>query len=226
MSPAVANPIRDRDESWEMVVGTSWLNKIGVLVSIVGVALLVSYSFAHIGPGGRVAIGYLLSASMLAAGVVLERRDTFRNYAYGLVAGGWAGIYFTTFAMHDVAAAKIIDNDLLAVALLSLAAAGMVAHSLRYRSQVVTSLAFIVAYTTLALSPLSGFALAAVRAACGGDAGRRAVLRLVEHRRARDCRDVRHVRHSQRGLSGNWTRSQFPSALRDARQLLAGLRAR
>jgi len=144
-----------------MVVGTSWLNKIGVLVSIVGVALLVSYSFAHIGPGGRVAIGYLLSASMLAGGVVLERRDTFRNYAYGLIAGGWAGIYFTTFAMHDVAAAKIIDSDLLAVALLSLVAAGMIAHSLRYKSQVVTSLAFIVAYTTLALSPLSGFALAA-----------------------------------------------------------------
>ena len=158
---AATTATRDRDESWEMVVGTSWLNKIGVLVSIVGVALLVSYSFAHIGPGGRVAIGYLLSVSMLGGGVILERRDTFRNYAYGLIAGGWAGIYFTTFAMHDVAAAKIIDSDLLAVALLSVVAAGMIAHSLHYRSQVVTSLAFIVAYTTLALSPLSGFALAA-----------------------------------------------------------------
>jgi hypothetical protein len=157
----MASAPRERDESWEMVVGTSWLNKIGVLVSIVGVALLVSYSFAHIGPAGRVAIGYLLSAAMLAGGVVLERRAPFRNYAYGLIAGGWAGIYFTTFAMHDVPAAKIIDSDLLAVGLLSLVASGMIAHSLKYRSQVVTSLAFIVAYTTLALSPLSGFALAA-----------------------------------------------------------------
>lgn len=148
-------------ESWELTVGTSWLNKIGVLVSIVGVALLVSYSFAHIGPAGRVAIGFALSTGMLAGGVWLEKRDSFRNYAYGLIAGGWAGIYFTTFAMHDVPAAKVIDSDILAVSLLAVVAAGMIIHSLRYRSQVVTSLAFVVAYTTLALSPLSGFSLAA-----------------------------------------------------------------
>jgi hypothetical protein len=146
-------------ESWEMVVGTSWLNKIGVLVSIIGVALIVSYSFTHIGPAGRVGLGYLLSAAMLGAGVLLERREPFRNYAYGLVAGGWAGVYFTTFAMHDVAAAKIIDSDLLGISLLSAVAAAMIVHSLRYRSQVVTGLAYIAAYATLALSPLSGFAL-------------------------------------------------------------------
>ncbi len=148
-------------ESWEMVVGTSWLNKIGVLVFIVGVALLVGYSFNHIEAAGRVAIGYLLSFGMLGGGVYLERRAAFRNYAYGLVAGGWAGVYFTTFAMHDVPGAKIMDNDLAAVTLLTIVAAGMIAHSLRYRSQVVTSLAFVVAYTTLSLSPLSGFSLAA-----------------------------------------------------------------
>ena len=148
-------------ESWEMVVGTSWLNKLGVLVVIVGVALLVSYSFAHVGAAGRVAIGYALSLSMLGGGVVLERRAEFRNYAYGLVAGGWAGTYFTTYAMHDVPAAKIIENDLAAVTLLSAVAAAMIAHSLRYRSQIVTSLTFIVAYVTLCLTPLSGFSLAA-----------------------------------------------------------------
>lgn len=148
-------------DSWEMVVGTSWLNKIGVLVFIVGVALLVGYSFGHVGPLGRVAIGYVLSFAMLGGGVYLERNPAFRNYAYGLVAGGWAGVYFTTFAMHDVPAAKVLESDLAAVALLTVVAIGMIAHSLRYRSQVVTALAFVVAYTTLALSPLSGFSLAA-----------------------------------------------------------------
>lgn len=155
--PVAAEPAAS--ESWEMVVGTSWLNKIGVLVSIIGVALIVSYSFTHIGPAGRVSVGYLLSLAMLGAGVLLERRPLYRNYAYGLVAGGWAGVYFTTFAMHDIPAARIIDSDLLGVSLLSAVAVGMVAHSLRYRSQVVTSLAYIVAYATLALSPLSGFSL-------------------------------------------------------------------
>ena len=160
-SVAEAPATAERPESWEMTVGTSWLNKIGVLVFIVGVALLVGYSFNHVGPAGRVAIGFALSVGMLGSGIVLERRTAFRNYAYGLVAGGWAGVYFTTFAMHDVPAARIIESDLLAVSLLSLVAAGMIAHSLRYRSQIVTSLAFVVAYTTLALSPVSGFSLAA-----------------------------------------------------------------
>ena len=158
----VAEPVgKEPTESWEMVVGTSWLNKIGVLVFIVGVALLVAYSFAHIGPAGRIAIGYVLSVTMLAGGVMLEKRAPFRNYANGLVAGGWAGTYFTTFAMHDVPAARIIDSDVLAITLLSAVAGGMIAHSLRYRSQVVTALAFVVAYSTLALSPLSGFSIAA-----------------------------------------------------------------
>lgn len=148
-------------ESWELKVGTSWLNKIGVLTLVIGVALLVGYSFTQIGPGGRVAIGFVLSGGLLGTGVWLERRDEFRNYAYGLIGGGWAGVYFTTFAMHDVPAAKVIDDDLVAVSLLTLVASGMVAHSLKYRSQVVTSLAFVVAYATLALSPLSGFSLAA-----------------------------------------------------------------
>jgi hypothetical protein len=148
-------------ESWEMVVGTSWLNKIGVFVFVIGLALLVGYSFARIGPLGRVAIGYALSAALLGAGVWLERKQGFRNYAFALIAGGWAGVYFTTFAMHDVPAARVIESDLLAGGLLFAVAGGMIGHSLRYRSQVVTALAFIVAYATLALSPVSGFSLAA-----------------------------------------------------------------
>src|SRR5690606_19998078 len=91
----------------------------------------------------------------------LERRSGFRNYAYGLVGGGWAGLYFTTFAMHAVPGARILESEIAAVSLLSLVAGGMIVHSLRYRSQTVTSLAYIVAYATLALSPLSGFAIAA-----------------------------------------------------------------
>jgi uncharacterized membrane protein len=148
-------------ESWEITVGTSWLNKIGVLILVIGVALLLHYSLPYIGSAGLVAIGYALSGTLLATGVWLERHARFQNYAYGLIAGGWAGIYFTTFAMHEVPAAKIIDSDLAAVSLLAAVAAGMIAHSLRYQSQIVTSLTFVVAYATLALSPLSGFSLAA-----------------------------------------------------------------
>jgi uncharacterized membrane protein len=148
-------------DAWEVVVGTSWLNKIGVLVFVVGVALLVGYSFANIGPLGRVAMGFALSLALLAAGVVLERRDAYRNYAYGLIAGGWAGIYFTAFAMHAVPEARVIDSAATAAAALLAISAGMIGHSLRYRSQTVTALAYVAAYAALALVPLSSFALLA-----------------------------------------------------------------
>lgn len=63
--------------------------------------------------------------------------------------------------MHGVPAARILESASLANALLLAVAAGMVVHSLRYREPVVTSLAFLVAFGTLAISPLTMFALTA-----------------------------------------------------------------
>ncbi len=56
---------------------------------------------------------------------------------------------------------RIIDDELVAASSLAVVAMGMIAHSLRYRSPIVTTLAYVVAYATLALTPLSGFSLAA-----------------------------------------------------------------
>jgi uncharacterized membrane protein len=146
---------------WEMKVGGSWLNKLGVLVFVIGLALLVRYYSGHLGPAGRDVIGFLVSFALLGLGVRLERRDRSRNYAYGLIAGGWAGIYFTTYAMHAIDAARVIDSDLAAIALLSVVAVAMIAHSLRFKSETVTVLAYVVGYATLMLSPLDTFAIVA-----------------------------------------------------------------
>jgi Predicted membrane protein (DUF2339) len=147
--------------TWEVVVGTSWLNKIGVTVFVTGLALLLGYSVTHVGPVGRVALGFAAAGTMLALGVAVERRALYRAFGRGLIAGGWAGLYVTTYAMHAVPAARLVESDLAAGALLLLVAAGMVWHSLRYRSQTVTALAYIAAYIPLALTPLSTFSLVA-----------------------------------------------------------------
>jgi uncharacterized membrane protein len=154
-------PLPAQDDEWEVKVGGSWLNKIGVLVFVIGLAMLVGYSVTHVGPAGRIAIGFAVSFSLLAGGVVLERREEYRTYGYGLIAGGWAGTYFTTYAMRAIEAARIIESDALAFIALSIVAAAMIAHSLRYRSQEVSALAYVVGYTTLALTPLHVFSLAA-----------------------------------------------------------------
>ena len=139
--PVAAAAASASTDGWEVVVGTSWLNKLGVLVFVIGLALLVGYSMTQLGPAGRVAIGFAISAAMLGTGVVLERRAEYRNYAYGLVAGGWAGAYFTAYAMHALPAARIVTSAIVGTSFLAAIAAGMIVHSLRYRSQTVTGLA-------------------------------------------------------------------------------------
>ena len=152
---------------WEELIGGSWLNKIGVLVLIVGIALLLGYSMTNLGPTGRVALGLAVSAAMLVGGVVLEGRERYRIVAGGLIGGGWAGFYFTTFAMHGVEAARIIESPLVGTVLLLAVATGMVLHSMTYRSETVTALAYFVTFATLAITPASRFALFASVPAAG-----------------------------------------------------------
>lgn len=122
-------------QEWEAVVGGNWLNKLGVLVLVIGIALLLGYEFTRVGPAGRVATGIAISLTMLACGVLAERRHGYAIFARGLIGGGWAVLYFTTYAMHAVPAAKIIDNAYVGTGLLLAVASAMIVHSLRYRSR-------------------------------------------------------------------------------------------
>ena len=161
--PPAPEPARTRSTAdWEATVGGNWLNKLGVLILVIGIALALGYSFTRVGPAGRVAISLAASVSMLAAGAVLEPRDRYRTFARGLLGGGWAALYFTVYAMHAVAAARILDDAFLAAALLAAVSAGMILHSLRYRSQTVTGLAYFIAFLTLGITEVSSFSLVAL----------------------------------------------------------------
>jgi len=155
--------IRERmaGEEWEAVVGGSWLNKLGVLVLVIGLSLFVGYSFTRLGPPGRIAVGLAVSVAMLAGGAIFERRARYLIIGHGLIAGGWAGLYFTTYAAHGLEAARVIRDPLVGIALLAAVAAGIILHSLRYQSEVVTGLAYFLGFVTLSLSPVTGFTAAA-----------------------------------------------------------------
>jgi hypothetical protein len=140
---------------WETILGGSWLNKLGVFVLIVGLALLLRYSFTQFGPLGRVTICLAASLALLAGGVVLEPKERYRIFARGLLGGGWAGLYVTVYAMHAVEAARVIESPVVGAILLLAVAAGMIVHSLRYRSQTVTGLAYFVAFGTLATTDIT-----------------------------------------------------------------------
>ena len=161
--PVLSAPAPQRSsEEWEALVGGNWLNKLGVFVLVTGIALALGYSFAHMGPPGRVSIGLALSLTMLGTGAAVERRERYRTFARGLLGGGWAGLYFTVYAMQALDAARVIYNPWAGAILLLAVAVGMIVHSLHYRSQTVTGLAYFIAFVTLGITevtPLSVIAL-------------------------------------------------------------------
>jgi hypothetical protein len=149
-------------QEWETILGGNWLNKVGVFVLVVGIALALGYSFTRLTAVGRVSIGIAASLAMLAAGAILEPRERYRTFARGLLGGGWAALYITVFAMHTVEAAKVVQNPVLGFVLLLAVAAGMILHSLRYRSETVTGLAYLTAFGTLIITEVRGLPLLAL----------------------------------------------------------------
>jgi len=160
-APPAPAPRRSTDD-WEAIVGGNWLNKAGVFVLVIGIALALGYSFTRVGPAGRVAISIAMSIAMLVAGAVLEPRERYRTFARGLLGGGWAALYFTVYAMQSLDAARVIHDPLLGAVLLLLVAIGMILHSVRYRSETVTGLAYFLAFVTLAISQVSSLAVLAL----------------------------------------------------------------
>ncbi|MEO8594492.1 MAG: DUF2339 domain-containing protein [Candidatus Solibacter sp.] len=152
-------PVHRTSEEWEAVIGGNWVNKIGVFIAVVGIALLLNYAYTQLGAAGRVALSLGASFAMLAAGVVFERRETYRVFSYGLIGGGWAALYTTVYAMYAIPAAKVLESPFLATVLLLAVAAGIIAHSLKYRSQTVTGLAYFLAFVTLAIAEVTTFSV-------------------------------------------------------------------
>src|SRR5207248_994267 len=82
----------------EETLGTNWLNKLGIIILVIGVALFLAYQLRELGPQGKVTVGYVVSALMLGSGVFFQRRELWRMLARAGIAGGWSLIYFTTYA--------------------------------------------------------------------------------------------------------------------------------
>ena len=159
--PKLVTPPKPR-VSLEERLGQNWLNKLGIVTLVTGLALLLGYQARTLGPLGKSILGLLLALAILVAGLMLERRERYRVFARAGIGGGWALLYFVAFALFHVPAMQVLQSQTADFALmLAAVAAGMVLHSLRYRSQVVTSIAFLLAFFTVTISHLTLFSLVA-----------------------------------------------------------------
>ena len=157
-------PLSDRFKSAldiEEILGTNWLNKVGIALLVMGVAFFLAYEIKNLGPAGKVLVGYVVSVALLGTGIWLERSDRYRILARAGVGGGWALLFFTTYAMYHVQAAQVLQSQAVDLVLMLAVAAVMVWHTLHYRSQVVTGLAFLLAFLTVTISHSNVYSLSA-----------------------------------------------------------------
>ena len=162
-APAAHIPahVQRKSSEIEEKLGKNWLNKIGIAALVIGIALFLAYKFPTLNNPEKVGLGYFVSFAILGLGVYLERKDLYRIFARALIGGGWALVFFTTYAMHFVKYTRVIETEWVDLVLLFAVAWMMVGHTLRYNSQVVTGLAFLLGYTTVAISQNTVYCLVA-----------------------------------------------------------------
>lgn len=152
-------PVAKRSDV-EMDLGKFWLNKAGITIFALGIAFLITYTFKYFGPAAKIAFGYLVAGALFIFGLRLEKKEKFLNYSRVLFGGAWAITYFTTYAMYNFEASKIIYSQLLDLLFLAVVAFGIIAHSLKYKSSTLTAVALFIGYFTSALGDVGYFSLA------------------------------------------------------------------
>ena len=167
LSPSPAPAVKDASAQGaeraelEETLGANWLNKLGAALLVLGVVFFLSYQLRTLGPLGKDLVGLAIGGTLLVGGVVAEKRSQYQMFSRGVMAAGWGVLFFTGFAMHYLAAARVIDSELGGLLLMLTVAGGMVGHALRYRSQVVTGLALLFAFGTVTISHDAAFTLTA-----------------------------------------------------------------
>jgi uncharacterized membrane protein len=142
-------------------LGTNWLNKLGIGILVLGIAFFLAYELKEFGPAGKIAVGCITALVLLGGGISLERNERYRILSWAGIGGGWALLFFTTYAMYHVPAAKVLNSEAGDLTLMLAVTVGMVLHTLRYKSQSVTGIAFLLAFLTVSISHSTVYSMTA-----------------------------------------------------------------
>ncbi len=164
--PAAAAVQPAEKVSFEMRLGTYWLVRIGIVALLTGLVFFGTLAYQNyiskLGPGGKVSLLYAASGILLGAGWWWQRKaakESLKNYAQVLFAGGLAAAYFTTYAAHHVAQLLVIPDPVIDGLLLLVCAGFMVWFADRRKSEVLALFAVGLAYYTSIITRVGSFTL-------------------------------------------------------------------
>ncbi len=148
----VSAPAKKRGVSWEEMIGTNWLPKLGIAIVVIGVGFLIAAKWGIFAPWLRVLIVYAGGGALLAGGIYLERDERYRTLGRSFIGGGWAVSVVTTYALGNVSSMKILPSTVDLFVLLAVIGV-MVWHTLKYNSQLVTGASFLLGFAAITLNP-------------------------------------------------------------------------
>ena len=145
-SPAVPQPAPPREFSLEKTIGQYWLNRVGIVATLVGVSYFLKYAFENnwINPGGRILIGLFAGIGLLLWSGVFRKRG-HASFSYSLKAVGLGTLYLSLWAGFQVYA--LIPAGI-AFAAMALVTAGTTVLALAQNAELLASFALVGGFAT------------------------------------------------------------------------------
>ncbi|WP_339709089.1 DUF2339 domain-containing protein [uncultured Kriegella sp.] len=127
----------------EKFIGENLINKIGIAITVIGVAIGAKYSIDNdlISPLSRIVMGYLTGLGLLGFGIKLKNK--YSNYSAVLVSGALAILYFITFAAFSFY--QLFPQTMAFLMMLFFTIFGVVA-ALNYNKPVIAHIGLVGAY--------------------------------------------------------------------------------
>jgi uncharacterized membrane protein len=127
----------------ERFIGENLINKIGIAVTVIGVAIGTKYAIDHdlINPVTRIILGYLVGALLLFFAVRL--REKYEKFSAVLLSGSMAIMYFITYAAYSFFS---LFPQLLTFILMVLITVFTVSAALKYNKEIIAIIGLVGAY--------------------------------------------------------------------------------
>jgi uncharacterized membrane protein len=99
--PPPSPPSAPPRQSLEQYIGGNLINKIGILILVLGVGIFLNYAFENnlLGPVARIGLGYAAGAALV--GLAYWLKKDYPAYGAVLLSGGVSTLYFTTYFAYD-----------------------------------------------------------------------------------------------------------------------------
>ncbi|MCX7745880.1 MAG: DUF2339 domain-containing protein [Clostridia bacterium] len=131
---------RIRQNNMEVKIGLSWVNKVGILLILIGVATALKYTYSNfMGNEMRGVFAFLIGGVFLLGGEWFSRKEK-SIFAQGLTGGGIGVLYLSIFSSFFILKIISLNVALVTAVLVTLTALVL---SLRYNSRTICTLALI-----------------------------------------------------------------------------------